>query len=72
MAIAITHYVIQNTVYNITSYTLTEDEYNALAFELDHHVPTETNENIIDTEFKLYVQSINRYVNDIPDNKLVI
>ena len=26
--------------------------------------------NIIDTEFELYFQSINRYANDIPDNKI--
>ena len=47
----------------MSSYTLTEDEYNALA--LDHHIPTRTNKMIIDTEFELYFQSINRHVNDI-------
>ena len=53
----------------MSSYPLTEDEYNALAFGLDEHIPTRTN-NKIDTEFKLYFQSINRYANDIPDNKI--
>ena len=38
----------------MSSYTLAEDEYNALAFELDHHILTRTNKNIIDTEFELY------------------
>ena len=52
------------------SYTLTEDEYDALAFGLDHHIPTRTNKNLIDTEFELYFQSINRYANDIQDNKI--
>ena len=49
----------------MSSYTLTEDEYNVLAFGLDDHIPTRTNKNIIDTEFELYFQSINRYLNDI-------
>ena len=61
---------IKNTVYNMSFYTLTEDEYNTLAFGLDQHIPTRTNKNIIDTEFELYYQSINRYVNNIPDNKI--
>ena len=54
----------------MSSYPLTEDEYNALAFGLDQHIPTRTNNNINDTEFELYFQSINRYANDIPDNKI--
>ena len=61
---------IKSTVYNISSYTLPEDEYSALAFGQDHHIPTRTNKNIIDIEFELYFQSINRYVNDISDNKI--
>ena len=54
----------------MSPYTLTEDEYNAFAFGLDHHIPARTNKNIIDTEFELYFQSVNRYVNEIPDNKI--
>ena len=49
---------IKSTVY----YTLTEGEYIALAFVPDHHIPARTNKNIIDTEFELYFQRINRYV----------
>ena len=45
---------IKSTVYN----TLTEDEYIALAFGLDHHIPARTNKNIIDTEFELYFQGL--------------
>ena len=61
---------LKNTVCNMLSYPLTEDEYNALAFGLDQHIPTRTNNSIIDTEFELYFQSINRYASDIPDNKI--
>ena len=49
--------------------TLTEDDYSALAFRLDHHIPIKTDKNIIDSEYELYFQNINRYVDDIPDNK---
>ena len=61
---------ITNTVSNLPCYILNEVEYNALAFEVDRHIPSRTNKNIIDTEFELYLQSINRYINDIPDNKI--
>ena len=54
----------------MSSYTLTEDECNALAFGLDHHIPARTNKNIIGTEFGLYFRSINRYVNEIPVNNI--
>ena len=33
---------IKNTVYNMSFYNLTEGEYNALAFGLDHHIPART------------------------------
>ena len=61
---------IKNTVCNMWSYPLNEDKYNALAFGLDQHIPTRTNNNIVDTEFELYFRSINRYRNDIPDSKI--
>ena len=49
------------------SYALTED---ALAFRLDHYISTRTNRNIIDTEFELYFQSINRHGNENTDNQI--
>ena len=52
------------------SYTLTEDKYNAFTFGLDHHISTRTNKNNIDTEFEFCFQSINRHINEIPDNKI--
>ena len=65
-----TRHLNKTTVYNMWSYNLTEDEYNALVFGLDHHIPPRTNKNITDTEFEVYFQSINCYVNEIPDNKI--
>ena len=46
-----------------------EDKYKALAFRLDHHMPTRTNKSIIENESELFLQSINGYVNYISDNK---
>ena len=54
----------------MSSYTLTEDEYNALAFSLDHHIPRRTNKHIVDTEFDLYFLSINYYVNQVFNKKI--
>ena len=41
-----------------------------MAFGLNHHIPIRTNKNIIDTEFELFFQSINGYVNEISNNKI--
>ena len=41
-----------------------------MAFGLDHHIPTKTSKTITETQFELYFQSINRYVNKTPDNKI--
>ena len=48
-------------------YTLAEDEYNALTFGLDHDIPARTIKNT-ENDVEVYPQSINRYVNEIPDN----
>ena len=60
----------KNTVYNMSSYTLLEEEYNALAFGLDHLIPTKTKRNVTETEFELYFQSIHRYANEIANSKI--
>ena len=50
---------IKDTVNNMSSHTLAEHGYNALAFGLDIHIATRTNKNIIDFEFWLYLRIIN-------------
>ena len=64
---SVTH--MKNTLFNMSSYTLIEDEDKALAFQLDHHIEATTNKNVIDTELDLYLQIINHYVNEVPDHK---
>ena len=48
-----THYN-RNTVHNFSSYQLSTDEYTALSYELDHHIPTRLNNNRIHTKFEQF------------------
>ena len=74
---------IKNTVNNVLSHTLAEYKQNILAqtikldyqirisnqaFGLNYQIPKRTNRNIIEIEFELYLQIINSYVSEIPDN----
>ena len=45
-----THY-IKNALQNFSSYQLSTDEYTALSYGLDHHIPARLNYNRIPTEF---------------------
>ena len=40
---------MKHIVHNFSSYQLYEDEYKALSYELDYHVPSKTNNDVIDT-----------------------
>ena len=51
------HY-IKKTVHNFSSYQLSTDEYTALSYGLDHHIPTRLNNNRIHTEFEQFYQGI--------------
>ena len=44
-----THY-IKNTIQNFSSYQLSINEYTAVLYGLDHHIPTRLNNNRIHTE----------------------
>ena len=43
--------VIENIIYNFSSYKLSSSEEYALAFSLDQHIPDKFNKNNIQTEF---------------------
>ena len=45
---------IKNTVHNFSSYQLTTEEYTALSYRLDHHIPCKFNNNRIHTEFEQF------------------
>ena len=39
----------------MSSYELSDEEYTALSFTLDHHIPSKTDPNLIYTEFETSV-----------------
>ena len=49
---------IKRNVHNCSSYYLSEEEYKALSYRLDYHVLSKTNDNVINTEFEKFYQSI--------------
>ena len=62
--------LMKHMVHNFSSYALTEDEMNALAYRLDHHIPTNINKNAIFTEFEQFFQNLLRDISHIPENEL--
>ena len=39
---------------HVSSYQLTHEEIRALSYDLDHHIPSKTDPNLIYTEFESY------------------
>ena len=44
---------MKHTVHNFSSYQLSEEEYKALSYGLNYHVPSKSNNNVINTEQNL-------------------
>ena len=61
---------IKNTVHNFSLYQLTTEEYNALSYGLDHHIPCKFNNNRVHTEFEQFFQSILKDISHIPESDL--
>ena len=53
----------------MSSYQLFNDEYKALSFGLDHHIPSKTDSNLIYTEFACYYQNIARKIENLSDDQ---
>ena len=49
---------IKHTVHNFSIYALPDEEYKALSYGLDHHIPTPCNYNAVEPEFELFYQNI--------------
>ena len=45
---------IKHTFHNFFSYVLSDEDYKALSYGLDHHIPTSSNYNTVETEFELF------------------
>ena len=61
---------IKNTVHNFSSYRLSKEEYTALSYGLDQHIPYKFNNNRIHTEFEQFYQSILKDISHIPESDL--
>ena len=42
---------MKHTVHNFPSYQLSEEEYKALSYGLDYHIPSKAGNHVINTEF---------------------
>ena len=62
--------VSKNTIYNFSSYTLSDDEIMALNYGFDQHIPYTINYNSINTEFEVIYQNILRHISHIPEQNL--
>ena len=51
---------------------MSNEEYNALSFGLDHHIPTKSEDVAIEVEFKQFYQGLLRNLTHIPDNELTL
>ena len=61
---------IKHTVHNFSSYVMSNEEYTALSFGLDHHIPTKSKDVAIEVEFEQFYQGLLRNLTHVPDNEL--
>ena len=62
--------ILRSTVHNCSSYTLTTEEMNALAFGLNHHIPTKTGRNTLRIEYEMFFQNLLKDITHIPENEV--
>ena len=61
---------IKHTVHNFSSYAMSNEEYIALSFDLNHHIPIKSKDVAIEVEFEQFYQNLLRNLTHIPDNEL--
>ena len=57
-------------MHNFSNYSLLNEEYKALSFELDYHIPNQYSQSTIETEFGKFYQKNLPNLSHIPDNQL--
>ena len=62
---------IKNTVHNFSSQQLTTEEYTALSYGLNQHIPCKFNSHRINTELEQFYQSILKDISHIPESDLL-
>ena len=61
---------IRNTVHNFSNYSLSNEEYKALSFGLDYHIPNQPSYHTTETELEMFYQNILPNLSHILDNQL--
>ena len=51
---------------------MSNEEYTALSFGLDHHIPAKSKDVVIEVEFEHFYQGLFRNLIHIPDNELTL
>ena len=51
---------LKHTVHNFASYIMSNEEFTALSFGLDHHIPTKSKDVAIEVEFKQFPRLIEK------------
>ena len=54
----------------MSSYELFDEEYTALSFGLDYHIPSKIDDNVTYIEFETYYQSIIRKLTNLPETEV--
>ena len=49
---------------------LPDEEYRALSFRLDYHIPSRTDANLIYPEFETYYQNVIHKLTNLPETKI--
>ena len=54
----------------MSSSELPDEEYTALSFRLNHHIPSRTDASLIYTEFETYYQNVIHKLTNLPETKI--
>ena len=57
---------IKHTVQNFSSYVLSDEEFKTFSYGLDHHIPTYSNYNAVETEFECFVKTFSQIFSIFP------
>ena len=60
----------KHIVHNYSTYSLSNEQYIALSYGLDTHIPSRTNANMIYTEFEVFYQGLLKDIGNIPETEL--
>ena len=60
----------KHIVHNYSTYSLSNEQYIALSYGLDTHIPSRTNANMIYNEFEVFFQGLLKDTGNIPETEL--